>query len=121
MNLRITAAAVAVLALALSGCAGGDDDPKPTPTSSSATASPSVDQAAAEAACKEAWRKAIKDGSVDDGSVSGDNHPAACEDVKRSAKMGADALREAREAGRELLEACAEDPSNPACEGVPVP
>lgn len=113
MNLRTAAAAVAVAVLALSGCAGGNDAPKPKPSAvfSSATSSPSVDQSAAGAACKDAWRQAVEDGAIDDGSVSAENHPAECEGVKRSAQLGADAIREHTQENRQRLEACEDDPS----------
>ncbi|KPC70907.1 hypothetical protein ADL27_53345 [Streptomyces sp. NRRL F-6602] len=104
MQHRLTAAAVAVLTLALTGCSSDDGaDPKPS-ASSSAPASPTVDQAAAEKACEDAWRKALEDGAIEDGSVSGENHPAECEGVRRSAQIGADVLREALEEGRDRLE-----------------
>ena len=103
MHQRLTAAAVAVLALALTGCSSDSADPKPS-ASSSAPASPTVDQAAAEDACREAWRKALEDGAIEDGTVSGENHPAECEGVRRSAQIGADVLRVALEEGRDRLE-----------------
>jgi hypothetical protein len=114
MRLRTTAAAVAVLGLALTGCSSSDDKPEqPSAPSSSAAPSPTVDQAAAERACKEAWRQA-----VEDGSASADNYPAACEGVPNSAGLGAEAIREHRAAGRKRLDDCLEDPS---CTELPIP
>ena len=117
MTMRTTAAAVAVLALALSACSSSDDKPEqPAASTSSAAPSPTVDQAAAEQACKEAWRQAVEDGSVGDGTVSADKHPAECEGVPGSAGLGADAIREHTEANRERYHACLENPEGPDCE-----
>lgn len=101
MRIRTTAAAVgAVLALALTACSS--DEPEGSP-SSSAPASPSAGTAAAEQACKDAWRQAVESGAIDDGSVSVENPPAECDGVKNGAAVAAEAIREHIEEGRKRL------------------
>jgi hypothetical protein len=117
MRIRMTAAAIgAVLALALTACSS-DETPDRPETASSAPASPSADTAAAEKACKDAWTRAVKEGAVDDGSVSVENPPAECDGVKDQAGLAADALREDIQEGRDRMEDCLDDP---ACTELPI-
>lgn len=101
-----TAAAITALCLALAGCSSSGDDGKPEPAASSPSASPTVDKAAAAAACKEGWRKGLEDGSVDNGQI-----PSECDGVPNSARIGMEALQERNAANRDRLDDCLEDPS----------
>lgn len=120
MRIRMTAAAVgAVLALALTACGSDEKPDRPQETASSAPASPSADTAAAQQACKDAWRQAAEDGAIDDGSVSAENPPAECDGLEHGLALGSDAIREHIQEGRKRLEDCMTDPSAPECEGLP--
>ena len=114
MRIRTTAAVtITALCLALAGCSSSDDGkPEPTANSTSASASPSVDQAAAQEACKDGWRKGLADGSVDKGQI-----PAECAGVPNSAQIGMEALQERNAANRERMDDCLADP---ACTELPI-
>ncbi|WP_158913540.1 hypothetical protein [Streptomyces sp. MBT28] len=118
----IAATGAAVLVLTLSACSSSDNsDERPSETASSAPSSPTADTAAAQRACKDAWRQAVEEGAIDDGTVSVENPPAECDGVEGGAGLAAEAIREHIQEGRKQLEDCMDDPSAPECEGLPIP
>lgn len=113
--MRTTAAVAAFLALALGACSSGGDDDRPAPqqtAASSATASPSVDTAAVQKACVDAWVSAIRQGAEE-----GDPAPAACQGIPDGEGLNyARAVRQKIQEDRARYDACLEDPSAPGCE-----
>lgn len=117
MTTRTTlAAAGAVLALALTGCGSSTNDKpdQPAPTSASPTPTATVDQAALERACVDAWRAMFE--KRDSRADNTDNPPAGCTELPVE-----DRERLWLVASKAYLEANRECTTDPSCTRLPRP